>query len=91
MREVRALNDLLFCEVIMRENEDCWTDEAGMHVPAEPIFSLSDGYVWVWANWHGNGAPVKLGEYKTVKAMMQDFLDQSALGERLIAKTAGSC
>ena len=28
-------------------------------------------------------APIKLGEYETVKAMMQDFLDQSTLGERL--------
>jgi hypothetical protein len=47
----------------------------------EVIFSLADGLVWV--SWPGSATRMVLGSYEGVKAMMQDFLDQSALGERL--------
>ena len=52
-------------------------------VPHEPeiIFSLADGFVS--ASWPRSATRVVLGSYEGVKAMMQDFLDQSALGERL--------
>ena len=50
------------------------------HEP-EIIFSLAEGFVS--ASWPGSATRVVLGSYEGVKAMMQDFLDQSALGERL--------
>jgi hypothetical protein len=56
-------------------------DEPGFQHKPEIIFSLADGYVS--ASWPGSATRVVLGSYEGVKAMMQDFLDQSALGERL--------
>ena len=53
--------------------------------PTEPnediIFSFVDGFVW--ASWPGTISLVRLGRYETVTAMMQDFLAQCELGERL--------
>jgi hypothetical protein len=46
------------------------------------VLSLTGDFVW--ASWPGTAATVKLGQYSTVKAVMQDFLDQSLIGERLI-------
>ena len=45
------------------------------------VFSLVDGCVW--ASWPGSGASVKLGQSDSVVSMMQNFLDQCALGVRL--------
>ena len=42
----------------------------------------------VSASWPGSATRVVLGSYEGVKAMMQDFLDQSALGERLTKRAA---
>jgi hypothetical protein len=56
------------------------------HPTAEVIFSLSEGFVWV--SWPGSDASVKLGRCQPVTEMMQDFLDQCALGERLARKGA---
>ena len=50
------------------------------------VFSCRDGFVW--ASWPGTEASVKLGRCEPVTAMMQDFLDQCALGERLARKAA---
>jgi hypothetical protein len=47
----------------------------------EIIFSLRDGYVW--ASWPGTNASVRLGRYEMVPAMMRDFLEQDAVGQRL--------
>ena len=47
----------------------------------EIIFSERDGYVL--ASWPGTNASVKLGRREIVAAMMEDFLAQAALGERL--------
>ena len=52
------------------------------------VFSLAGGFVW--ASWPGTEASVKLGEYEAVSAMMQDFLDQNALGERMERNAAKS-
>lgn len=49
------------------------------------IFSLEKGQVW--ASWHGNGQPVRLGSKKRVGAMMEDFLAQVELGNRLLGKS----
>jgi hypothetical protein len=49
------------------------------------IFSLEKGQVW--ASWHGNGPPVRLGSKKRVGAMMEDFLAQVELGNRLLGKS----
>ena len=46
------------------------------------VFSLKDDFVW--AAWPGAAGCVNLGRYGPVRVMMQDFLDQSALGERLV-------
>ncbi len=48
------------------------------------VFSWADGFVW--ASWPGTGAAVKLGKCEAVTAMMQNFLDQCALGERMTRK-----
>lgn len=48
----------------------------------EIIFSLRDGYVW--ASWPGTNASVRLGRYEMVPAMMRDFLEQDALGHRMM-------
>ncbi|MCH8616016.1 hypothetical protein LZ016_07875 [Sphingomonas sp. SM33] len=48
----------------------------------EIIFSLRDGYVW--ASWPGTNASVRLGRYEMVPAMMRDFLEQDALGQRMM-------
>jgi len=53
---------------------------------ADVVFSLDGGFVW--ASWPGTEASIKLGKYEPVSAMMQDFLDQNALGEHL-ARNAG--
>ena len=47
----------------------------------EIIFSSRDGYVW--ASWPDSNATMRLGRHSMVAAMMQDFLAQDALGERL--------
>ena len=58
------------------------------HLPDETadgiIFSLEKGEVW--ASWHGNGPPLRLGSKNRVGAMMEDFLAQVKLGERLKRK-----
>jgi hypothetical protein len=47
----------------------------------EIIFSSRDGYVW--ASWQDAEVSVRLGRHDMVTAMMQDFLAQDALGQRL--------
>jgi hypothetical protein len=69
---------------VMRTPDDPSTDDAAFR--PEVIFSLKGGFVW--ASWPGKSAPIKLGRHEAVKAMMQDFLDQSALGERLATQKA---
>ena len=54
----------------------------------EIIFSLRDDYIW--ASWPDTNATVRLGRHDMVAAMMQDFLAQDALGERLAtSRSAG--
>lgn len=64
------------------------------HVPGshdEPsgsvIFSEKGGEAWV--NWHGGKPPVKLGPHKDVAEMMEDYIAQVELGERLNAPSNG--
>ena len=45
------------------------------------IFSLEKGEVW--ASWHGDDVPVRLGTQRKVAEMMEDFLAQVRLGKRL--------
>ena len=45
------------------------------------IFSLEKGQVW--ASWHGAGPPVRLGSKRRVGLMMEDYLAQVEVGERL--------
>ena len=49
------------------------------------IFSLERGDVW--ASWHGHGPPMRLGSKKKVSAMMEDYLAQQKLGERLTGES----
>ena len=51
----------------------------------EIIFSSRDGYVW--ASWHDSDVSVRLGRHDMVAGMMQDFLAQDAIGERLATRT----
>ena len=51
------------------------------------IFSLERGQAW--ASWPG-AATVRLGPHKEVAAMMEDFLAQVELGERLADRYAPS-
>lgn len=70
----------------MPGRDDLSNDDAGRRAIPEVIFSLIDGAVW--ASWPGKAPQIRLGEYEGVKAMMHDFLDQSALAERLAARNA---
>jgi|tagenome__1003787_1003787.scaffolds.fasta_scaffold20792883_1 hypothetical protein len=47
------------------------------------IFSLADDIVW--ASWPERTDRVELGQYASVTYMMQNFLDQCGLGERMAA------
>jgi hypothetical protein len=51
------------------------------------VFSLRDGEVW--ASWYGEPVPLRLGSRRKVSEMMKDFLEQEALGERLIRRYSG--
>jgi hypothetical protein len=45
------------------------------------IFSVEQGDVW--ASWHGQGAPVRLGSQRAVSETMEDFLAQGETGKPL--------
>jgi hypothetical protein len=45
------------------------------------IFSLDAGHVW--ATWNDDGVPMPLGSKEEVSEMMEDFLAQVEVGERL--------
>ena len=45
------------------------------------VFSLEKGEVW--ASWYGQSAPVRLGSKRKVAEMMEDFLAQVEVGNRL--------
>ena len=47
----------------------------------EVIFSLREGYVW--ASWPTTVLCMRIGPHDAVASMMEDFLAQDALGERL--------
>ena len=49
--------------------------------PSGIIFSLEKGVAW--ARWRGQGEPVRLGPQAEVAEMMEDFLAQLELAERL--------
>jgi hypothetical protein len=49
--------------------------------PAGIVFSLENGQAWV--SWYGGRCPVRLGPKSEVADMMQDFLAQLEVGERL--------
>ena len=65
----------------MERFDDCIDDSWMTDRRGDVVFSLVDGFVW--ASWPNASEAVKLGSYYEVSAMMRDFLDQSALGERL--------
>jgi len=48
------------------------------------VFSLEQGLVW--ASWYGQGAPVRLGTRRKVAHMMEDFLAQEELAQRLTSR-----
>ena len=52
------------------------------------IFSLRDGEVW--SSWHGWPEAVRLGPVADVAAMMEDFLRQREVGQRLLDSGEGS-
>jgi len=51
------------------------------------IFSVDEGQAW--ASWYGVDAPVRLGPKEEVAAMMEDFLAQVELSDRLKQHTPG--
>lgn len=50
------------------------------------IFSLEKGEVW--ASWYGHGQPVRLGNRRRVAKMMDDFVRQEELAERLAKRSS---
>jgi hypothetical protein len=54
----------------------------------EVIFSLREGYVW--ASWPTTVLCMRIGPHDVVAAMMEDFLAQDALGERLMREVPKS-
>lgn len=65
----------------MTEPNSAFPTESGSAPEQEIIFSERDGYVL--ASWPGTNASVRLGRREMVAAMMQDFLAQAEIGERL--------
>jgi len=53
-----------------------------LHENDRIIFSLADGVVW--ASWPGREGSVRLGPEELVIHMMDDFLGQCDLGDRLV-------
>lgn len=49
------------------------------------VFSLENGQVW--ASWYGQSAPTLIGSQRKVSEMMQDFLKQQEVADRLL----GNC
>lgn len=49
------------------------------------IFSLDKGEVW--ASWNGTSEALHLGSRESVEAMMEDFLAQGELGNRLARRS----
>ena len=56
-------------------------DFVGLRALDDVSLSLEQGEVW--ASWYGQAAPVNLGSQRKVSEMMEDFLAQVELGERL--------
>ena len=52
------------------------------------ILSVKDDKVW--ASWIDDRAPVMLGEHRAVLRAMSDLIQQSAIGERLVNRSAPS-
>ena len=75
-------------EKMMHEPKDSSNDDSALQPSPVVIFSLVGGFVW--ASLPREPKPIRLGEYEPVKAMMQDFLDQSALGDRLAGRSTGN-
>ena len=46
------------------------------------VLSVKDGEVWV--SWPDGRVPVTLGKYHGARAVMDDFIRQSDLGDRLV-------
>jgi Domain of unknown function (DUF4118) len=67
----------IFLMRIIRHRVSASLDEPSGSV----IFSEKGGEAWV--NWHGSKSPVKLGPHKDVAEMMEDYIAQVELGERL--------
>ena len=61
---------------------DCLDPDASDEIRI--IFSEKKGEAW--AHWHAERPPVKLGPHKEVAEMMEDYIAQVRLGERLTGK-----
>lgn len=69
----------------MTEPNSAFPTESEPAPEQEIIFSERDGYVL--ASWPGTNASVRLGRREMVAAMMQDFLAQAEIGERLLGRS----
>ena len=63
--------------------EDCLAPHASDEIRI--IFSEKKGEAW--AHWYAERPPVKLGPHKEVAEMMEDYVAQVRLGERLTGKS----
>ena len=65
--------------------EDCLAPDASDELLSRIIFSEKKGEAW--AHWYAERPSVKLGPHKEVAEMMEDYVAQVRLGERLTGKS----
>jgi hypothetical protein len=64
---------------------DCLAPNLPHELSRKVIFSEKEGEAW--ASWQSGRPPVKLGPHTDVARMMEDYIAQVELGERLLGKT----
>ena len=68
-------------QVIRAKFASVITTDRSKFASGQVVFSLEDNQAW--AGWHGHKAMVQLGSKDDVAEMMEDFLAQLELAERL--------
>ena len=76
---------IVIVQAIRNFIEDCLAPDASDEISRRIIFSEKKGEAW--AHWYAERPAVKLGPHKEVAEMMEDYIAQVRLGERLTGKS----
>ena len=69
-------------KMVRNSIDDCLAPNVSGEISSSVIFSEKEGEAWV--SWHSARPSVKLGPHKEVARMMEDYIAQVELGERLL-------